>query len=70
MTPYSKRFAGYTAKIQALKSGRVVLSVYNKEQKMLQHLECDTKEEAIQLLQLSGQQWQKEQETIIYVVKE
>ena len=70
MTPYSKKFAGYTAKIQSLKNGRVCLSVYNKEQQMKQHLECDSVEEATQLLQLSGQQWQKEQETIIYVVKE
>lgn len=70
MTPHSKKFAGYTAKIQSLKNGRVVLSVYNKEQQMEQHMECDSVKEATQLLQLSGQQWQKEQETIIYVVKE
>lgn len=70
MTPQSKKFAGYLAKIQTLSNGRVVLSVYNKEQKMKKHLECDSVEEAKQLLQLSGQQFQKVQETIIYVVKE
>ncbi len=70
MTPQSKRFSGYLAKIQSLSNGRVVLSVYNKEQKMKQHMECDSVEEAKQLLQLSGQQFQKVQETIIYVVKE
>ena len=70
MTPQSKMFSGYLAKIQSLSNGRVVLSVYNKEQKMKQHMECDSVEEAKQLLQLSGQQFQKVQETIIYVVKE
>ncbi len=70
MTPHSKKFVGYLAKIQTLSNGRVVLTVYNKEQKMKQHLECDSVEEAKQLLQLSGQQFQKVQETIIYVVKE
>lgn len=70
MTPYSKRFVGYKAKIQTLKSGRVTLNIYDKEQKMRLYRECDSVEEAKQLLQLSGQQFQKVQETIIYVVKE
>lgn len=70
MTPQSKRFSGYKAKIQSLSNGRVVLSLYNKDREMEKYLECDSVEEAKQLLQLSGQQFQKVQETIIYVVKE
>lgn len=68
--PPSKKYAGCMAKIQTLKNGRVTLTVYDKEMNMEKHRECDSKEEAKRLLQLSGQQFQKVQETIIYVVKE
>ena len=68
--PLSKKYAGCMAKIQTLRNGRVMLSVHDKEMKMMLHRECDSKEEAKRLLQLSGQQFQKVQETIIYVVKE
>lgn len=47
-----------------------MLSIHDKESRMVMHRECDSKDEAKRLLQLSGQQFQKVQETIIYVVKE
>ena len=68
--PHSKKYAGCTAKIQTLRNGRVTLTVHDKEMNMVLHRECDSKEEAKRLLQLSGQQFQKVQETIIYVVRE
>ena len=68
--PHSKKYAGCIAKIQTLRNGRVTLTVYDKEMKMVLHRECESKEDAKRLLQLSGQQFQKEPETIIYVVKE
>ncbi len=68
--PHSKKYAGCMAKIQTLRNGRITLTVHDKEMKMMLHRECDSKEEAKRLLQLSGQQFQKVQETIIYVVRE
>lgn len=73
--PHSKKYAGCIAKIDVLENGRVVLTLQHQKEKgyeggCFKSIECKSAEDAKRLLQLSGQQFQKVQETIIYVVKE
>lgn len=73
VTVPSKKYAGCIAKISVLENGKVILTLeYEKakEGERYKSIECKSVKDAKRLLQLSGQQFQKVQETIIYVVKE
>ena len=66
MKPQSKKYAGCVAKICILENHKVILTLEHqkaKEGERYKSFECKSVEDAKRLLQLSGQQFQKVQET-------